>query len=127
MTGRREDMIWRGGDDRGARGTFSPPLRVVVSCRARRATVSRGGSAVFPESKGCLPGLLGLLNPVRDTHDRTYLNAANITIDQGRQHPVSFRTARPIRLTDAHGVELSVCIPDVVGKSALVECRPFMP
>ena len=32
-----------------------------------------GGSVVFPEATGHLPGLKGRLNPIRDTHDRTYL------------------------------------------------------
>ena len=80
-----------------------------------------GGSAIFPESTGNLPGLRGRLDPVRDTRDRTYLYADNIAIDQGRQQPVSFRLGRPIRLTDAYGFELSVRILDIVGKSALLE------
>ena len=80
-----------------------------------------GGSAIFPECTGHLPGLRGRLNPIRDTHDRTYLYANNIAIDQGRQQPVDFRLGKPMRLTDASGFELSVRILDVIGKSALVE------
>lgn len=80
-----------------------------------------GGSAIFPERAGNLPGLRGRLDPIRDTRDRTYLYADNIAIDQGRQQPVSFRLGRPIRLTDAYGFELSVRILDIVGKSALLE------
>lgn len=34
-----------------------------------------GGSVIFPEATGHLPGLQGRLNPIRDTHDRTYLYA----------------------------------------------------
>ena len=86
-----------------------------------------GGSAVFPECTGHLPGLRGRLNPIRDIHDRTFLYADNIAIDQGRQQPVSFRLGRPIRLTDAYGFELSVRILDIVGKSALVEYRLVKP
>ena len=43
-----------------------------------------GGSVIFPEDTGCIPGLAGRLNPIRDTHDRTYLYASNIAIDGGR-------------------------------------------
>ena len=84
-----------------------------------------GGAAVFPESTGHLPGLRGRLNPIRDASDRTYLYADNIAIDEGRPQPVPFRLGRPMRLTDAHGAELSVAIIDIIGKSALIEYRPF--
>jgi len=84
-----------------------------------------GGSTIFPQATGYLPGLTGRLNPKRDTSDRTYLYADNIAIEQGRQQPVHFRLGRPMRLTDAFGVELSVTIVDIVGRSALVEYRPF--
>ena len=84
-----------------------------------------GGSAIFPRATGHLPGLTGRLNPILDISDRTYLYADNIAIEQGRQQPVHFRLGRPMRLTDAYGVELSVTIVDIVGGSALVEYRPF--
>ena len=86
-----------------------------------------GGSAIFPRATGHLPGLTGRLNPVRDTTDRTYLYADNIAIEQGRQQPVHFRLGKPMRLTDAFGVELSVTIVDIVGSTALVEYRLFQP
>ena len=86
-----------------------------------------GGSTIFPQATGHLPGLKGRLNPIRDTSDRTYLYADNIAIEQGRQQPVHFLPGRAIRLTDAFGFELSVTIVDIVGRSALVEYRPFQP
>ena len=89
------------------------------------APLPTGGAAVFPKATGHLPGLRGRLNPKRDTSDRTYLYADNIAIEQGRQQPVSFRLGKPIRLTDAFGVELSVTIIDIFGRAALVEYRPF--
>lgn len=91
------------------------------------AALSDGGSAIFSESTGYLPGLRGRLNPILDTSNRTYLYADNIAIQEGRQQPVSFRLGKPIRLTDAFGVELSVTIVDMVGDSSLVEYRPFEP
>ncbi|MCY3933105.1 MAG: putative DNA binding domain-containing protein [Acidobacteria bacterium] len=89
--------------------------------------LSGGGSAIFPEATGHLPGLKGRLNPIRDTSDRTYLHTVNIAVEQGRQQPVNFRLGHPLRLTDAFGVELSVTIVDIIGRTALVEYRPFVP
>ena len=80
-----------------------------------------GGSVIFPEATGHLPGLKGRLNPIRDTHDRTYLYAANIAIDEGEQQPVHFIPGEELQLTDAGGIELRVRIVDIVGRSALVE------
>ena len=54
------------------------------------ADLSESGSVIFPEAAGHLPGLKGRLNPIRDTHDRTYLYASNIAINEGDQQPVHF-------------------------------------
>ncbi len=83
-----------------------------------------GGSVIFNEATGHVPGVTGRLNPVRDTHDRTYLYASNIAINQGRQQPVHFLLGEELRLTDANGREMFVRIVDIVGHSALVEYRP---
>ena len=83
-----------------------------------------GGSVIFNEGTGQIPGVAGRLNPVRDTHDRTYLYASNIAINQGRQQPVHFLLGEALRLTDANGQEMFVRIVDIVGRSALVEYRP---
>ena len=80
-----------------------------------------GGSVIFAEATGHLPGLKGRLNPVRDAHDRTYLYASNIAIDEGKQQPVHFIPGEELQLTDAEGTELHVRIVDIVGRSALVE------
>ena len=84
-----------------------------------------GGAVILPNATGHIPGLRGRLNPKRDASDRTYLYADNVAIEQGRQQPVSFRLGKPLRLTDAFGVEMSVTIVDIIGRSALVEYRPF--
>ena len=90
-------------------------------------TLETGGAAIFALGTGHLPGLRGRLNPIRDTSDRTNLYADNIAINEGRQQPVPFRPGKPIRLTDAYGSELSVTIEDIIGRSALIEYRPFEP
>ena len=84
-----------------------------------------GGAAIFPEATGCLPGLRGRLNPVRDALDRTYLYASNIAIEQGLPQPVPFVPGEELRLTDADGNELRARIVAVEGRSALVEYRPY--
>ncbi len=84
-----------------------------------------GGSAIFPSGAGHLPGLVGRLNPKRDSSDRTYLYADNIAVEQGQQQPVHFRFGKPMRLTDAFGVELSVTVVDLVGRTSLLEYRSF--
>ena len=84
-----------------------------------------GGSVIFSEATGGLPGLKGRLNPIRDTHNRTYLYASNIAINEGKQQPVHFIPGEDLRLTDAEGTELLVRIVDIVGRSALVEYRPY--
>ncbi len=84
-----------------------------------------GGAVIFPEATGYLPGLTGRLNPILDTHARTYLYASNIAINQGEQQPVHFILGEELRLTDNKGIELLVRIVDIVGRSALVEYRPY--
>ena len=86
-----------------------------------------GGAAIFAQSTGHLPSLRGRLSPIRDTSDRTYLYADNIAINEGRQQPVPFRPGKSIRLTDAYGSDLSVTIVDILGRSSLIEYRPFKP
>ena len=80
-----------------------------------------GGSVIFPEATGHISGLKGRLNPIRDTHDRMYLYASNIAIDEGKQQPVYFTPGEELQLTDAEGTELRVRIVDIVGRSALIE------
>ena len=82
-----------------------------------------GGAVIFPEATGHLPGLSGRLNPIRDTHDRTYLYAANIAINEGHQQPVSFVLGDELRLSDAEGRTILVRIVEIMGRSALVEYR----
>ncbi len=84
-----------------------------------------GGSLILPEATGYLPGLKGRLNPIRDTHDRTFLYAFNIAINEGEAQPVHFTFGEDLRLTDSDGKEALVRVVDVVGRSALLEYRPL--
>ena len=84
-----------------------------------------GGSVFFPEATGNIPGLSGYLNPILDTSDRTYLYASNIAINEGQQQPVTFVHGENLRLTDADGKEMLVRIVSIIGRSALIEYRPY--
>ena len=99
------------------------PVNGTIAIEMER--LPEGGSVIFPEATGSLPGLSGRLNPIRDTHDRTYLYASNIAINGGKQQPVHFMPGVDLRLTDAEGKELTVRIAAIVGRSALVEYRPY--
>ena len=83
-----------------------------------------GGSVIFQEATGNIPGLSGRLNPIRDSHDRTYLYASNISINDGKQQPVHFILGEDLLLTDSNGKEALVRVVDIVGRSALLEYRP---
>ncbi len=88
-------------------------------------TLSGGGSVIFPEATGYLPGLSGRLNPIRDTSDRTYLYASNIAINEGQQQPVTFVPGEDLHLTDADGKEMLVRIVSIIGRSVLIEYRSY--
>ncbi len=55
----------------------------------------------------------------------TYLYASNIAINEGEPQPVHFVPGEDLRLTDAEGTELLARIVNIVGRSALVEYRPY--
>ena len=85
--------------------------------------LSEGGSVIFPERTGYIPGLSGRLNPIRDRQDRTYLYASNIAINGGKPQAVHFILGEELHLTDADGREALIRIVDIAGQSTLVEYR----
>ena len=86
--------------------------------------VPDGGSSVFAESTGNLPGLAGRLNPIRDTVDRTYMYADNIAINDGQQQPVTFVPGtESLRLEDSNGQVLMVTVAAIEGRSSLLDYR----
>ena len=89
------------------------------------ATLPGGGSVVFAEATGHIPGLIGRLNPILDASNRTHLYASNIAINGGRQQPVSFIPGEEdLHLMDAKGNEFLVRVTAVIGRSSLLEYRP---
>ncbi len=84
-----------------------------------------GGSVVFPEATGHIPGLAGRLNPILDTGNRTYLYATNIAINGGRIQPVSFVPGEEdLHMMDADGAEFLVQVVAITGRSSILEYRP---
>ena len=108
----------------GYSGHVERAWRPPESLRIGLRQLPGGGSAVFTEQTGHLPGLKGRLNPILDTLDRTNLYATNIAIDEGKQQPVSFKLNQSLLLTDVQGTEWIVRFIDMFGKSALLEYRP---
>lgn len=88
------------------------------------AEAPSGGSVVFSESAGSLPGLTGRLNPIRDDLDRTYLYADNVAINGGQQQPVHFAPGtEQLRLEDSNGQVLMVMVSAIEGRSSLLDYR----
>ena len=88
------------------------------------APLPSGGSVIFPEATGHLPGLSGRLNPILDTSNRTYLYASNIAIGGGQQQPVSFVPGKEeLHLVDSNGHGLLVRIAAITGRSSVLEYR----
>ncbi|MGR3912911.1 MAG: putative DNA binding domain-containing protein [Gammaproteobacteria bacterium] len=83
--------------------------------------LASGGSVIFPQSNGLIPGLNGSLNPILDSRDRTCIYARNIAIDQGKPQPVSFKLGQNLHLEDSDGGKQIARIIDIIGKSALLE------
>ena len=96
-----------------ARGALSLELKPLLE----------GGSVIFPEATGDIPGLSGRLNPIRDQLDRVYLYTSNIAVNGGKPQPVPFAFGEDMRLTDSQGRESIVRIVDIAGRSALLEYR----
>ncbi len=99
---------------------WRPPRPLSIELSELRS----GGSTVFVEGSGRLPGVAGRLDPVLDNLDRMYLYTTNIAIDGGKQQPVQFKLGQDLRLTDVNGVERMVRFVEMIGRSALLEYRP---
>lgn len=81
-----------------------------------------GGSVIFEDQTGYVPGIEGRLNPILDNLDRTYLYTTNVAVNGGQQQPVHFAVGDEVlNLVDAHGNERDLRIVAMRGQSALLE------
>lgn len=86
-------------------------------------SLSEGGSVIFTEPVGRVPGLAGRLNPVIDAYDRTYLYASDVAVEGGKRQPVHFVLGQDLLLIDADGREKAVRIVEILGRSSILEYR----
>jgi hypothetical protein len=83
-------------------------------------TTENTGSVICM-STGYVPGLEGRLNPILDTHRRTYLYADNIAINGGVQQPATFEVDAPFELEDSNGVVMQVRVLHIQGTTSLLQ------
>lgn len=83
-----------------------------------------GGSVIFADQSGYVPGIDGRLSPILDTAQRTYLYTTNVAVNGGQQQPVRFSVGEDVlNLVDAHGNECDLRIVAMSGRSSLLEYR----
>lgn len=70
---------------------------------------------------GYIDGLKGRLNPIFDSHRRTYLYATNIAVNGGMIQPVYFRINVPLELEDADGSIVFATIKYIAARVALFQ------
>jgi len=83
-------------------------------------TKAETGSVII-ERTGHVPGLNGLLNPKLDSHDRMYLYAVDISIENGKKQPADFVLNQPFQVEDAQGNRFQLKIVAIIAGSSLVE------
>ncbi|MCY3805470.1 MAG: DUF4143 domain-containing protein [bacterium] len=86
-----------------------------------------GGSAIFEDRTGSLPGLEGRLDPILDGDGRTCLYTDNVAVNGALSSgAVHFAVGEEIlRLQDAHGNACDVRFVAMRGQSSLLEYRPL--
>ncbi len=86
------------------------------------APLSGGGSVIFEDGTGDVPGIEGRLNPILDSSGRTYLYADNVAVNGGAQQPVNFAIGDEVlNLVDANGNQRNITISAMGGQSSLLE------
>ncbi|MBU1316005.1 MAG: TIR domain-containing protein [Alphaproteobacteria bacterium] len=89
-----------------------------IKIRLRR--FHKRGSIII-QSTGYIPNLTGRLNPIKDTLDRTYLYADNISINGGKRQPAEFLLNEPFTLEDSRGAFASIIVKLIEGRTTLIE------
>ncbi len=84
--------------------------------------LSEGGSAVFPEERGRVPGLEESVTFSRDQHERTWIASKNIAINGKNRSMAAFEIGEEMCLS-SRGQEVFVRVVDLLGRSVLVQYR----
>ncbi|MCK6486980.1 MAG: hypothetical protein L6R48_01340 [Planctomycetes bacterium] len=92
-----------------------------------KAAKRPGGSVVFDNGSGSIPGLSGTLNPILDTVNRTYLYGQELSINNGQVQPVTFRIGAPLKVMDNAKKSTDITIRFIQHKIALVEYAAIRP
>ena len=80
-----------------------------------------GGSVIFTESEGEIPGLKGTLAVELDNFGRLRMYAGNMTIDGAMVHPVPISLGKSYVLEDFRGTVVHIKVLEIIGKVVLVE------
>ena len=91
------------------------PLEVVLT------PTEVGGSMIIADRSGHLDGIRGRLNPILDSHDRMYLYADNVAVNDGKAQPVRFSLNEPVKLTDSFGACATVWFREMRGASCVLD------
>ncbi|MCK6491275.1 MAG: hypothetical protein L6R48_23735 [Planctomycetes bacterium] len=92
-----------------------------------KAAKRDGGSVVFDNGSGPIPGLGGTLNPILDTSSRTYLYGRELSINDGKIQPVTFKIGEPLKVMDNAKKSTDITIRFIQHKIALVEYTVVRP
>jgi hypothetical protein len=80
-----------------------------------------GKGSVIISSAGYVPGLSGRLNPILDSINRTYLYADDISVENGRKQPVTFRLNEPLQVEDKERRRFELKIVAIKARTSLIE------
>jgi len=82
-----------------------------------------GGSVIFSEGTGQIPGLDGSLSVKHDDRGRTHLYARTMAVNSRKPQPVNFLLDEELLLTDSFGEQARIRFVQFAGSAALVEYR----
>lgn len=80
-----------------------------------------GGSIIFETGTGWMPGLGGSLNPIRDTSNRYYLYADNMSINDQPTQPYHFTPGQPLTMENSNGYRAIVTVLGIIGRTSLLQ------
>lgn len=86
-------------------------------------TLTDGGSIIFQQGTGFIPGLDGRLNPIRDSLSRLYIYGDNLSFDERPDQPYNFVPGQEFTASDARGVVMGLTVLTTLGRMSLLRYR----